>query len=301
MLFRLAMILLALGAVAMQTAAQAQNSPGARRPYMDTRTNAIRTEETTGYGPLTGGAKPSGWLLCREGEVLVGVSFKRGRIIDRVLIHCAAPVRVMSGRNEQARERTFGFPAWTWNPAAMHPPAWQEHPMYPDAAAGGGGGERVTKNICAEGYAISGMAASLNVRGQIEDLAFECALLIGGFTPGAARGGVNWFSERCQPTLVFAVFPVDYCLSDTARSVLRGMPAGGNPYRHWPDDRFGVPWMRAADELQRCHQYGAVGLTFVEEGWATLTAINVVVTSLKLVCISHGVGFFRPVPPDRRR
>lgn len=297
----LARIAIGLIVVLLAVQAHAELSPDNRRPYMDRRDAAIHTGETTGYGPLTQGTAPRGWLLCREGEALVGVSFKRGRVIDRVLIHCAAPLRVMAGRNVQAAEQLFGFPRWTWNASAMHPPDYQDHPAYPDAAAGGPGGETVTQNVCEEGFAISGMAAQLNARNQIVDLAFECAALIGGFTPGVARGGVNWFTERCQPTLVFAVFPVDSCLTPRAHGMLSGMPAGGHPYRHWPADRFGVPWMRTADDSQRCHQYAAVGLTFVEEGWATLTAINRVVTSLRLVCIAHEAGWFRPRPPARGR
>jgi hypothetical protein len=258
-----------------------RETPNRRRPYIDLPGQA--TTRTPGFGPLASGADPSGWLLCREGEVLVGVSFKRGRLVDRVLIHCAEV------HGPYQAERPFNFPGFTWSRAAMHPPDWREHPAYKDAAAGGPGGDRVnTRNVCPEGYAISGMQARLNVRGQIEDLGFECARLIGSFTTLPTTGRVAWFTDFCQPRSSFAIFPVRECLAGGADSHLRQLPDGSHDYRFFADqDRFGANRLPRMSDVQRCRQYGAVGLVFVEEGFATFTAINTVVTSLQLVCLRN--------------
>jgi hypothetical protein len=282
---------MAMGAAPGAGGARAQVSTSTYRPYMDSRQPMFRTSETTGYGALANGAQPSGWVLCREGEVLVGVSARKGRLIDRVQIHCAA-VQQMN-----QRLAPFGFVAFGWSPAAMNPPNFGN---YPDATAGGSGGERSGSFICPPGFAISGMAAVMT-GSALADLAFECARLLGNANIIPALGGVDWFVERCQPSLAFAIFPVDYCLTPRTIQQLNQerLRSRGSDWRNWLPQRFGVVWTHQADNSQRCAQYGAVGLTFIEE--LAMPSFAKVVTSLKLVCISHPAGWVRPGLPGRRR
>jgi hypothetical protein len=271
--------------------ALAQMSPNRLRPYMDSRAPMFRTQETRGYGALADGATPSGWLLCREGEVLVGVSARKGRLIDRVQIHCAAVFPA-----GQQRLAPFGFYAFGWSRAAMHPP---DVGNYPDATAGGGGGQFQGSFICPPGFAISGMAGVVN-GGQLADLTFECARLLGSASVIPALGGVDWFTERCQPSLAFAIFPADFCHTPrtTQQVNLERMRSGGSDWRSWLRPQFGVVWTHQAGDDQRCVQYGAVGLTFIEE--TVMPSFAKVVSSLRLVCISHPPIWMRPSLPNRR-
>jgi hypothetical protein len=264
------------------------------RPYMDSANARWNTRETTGYGKLAEGKGPTGWLLCREGEALVGVSAKRGRVLDRVQIHCA-PVYP-----SRSRDPVFNFVEFAWSRNEMHPPDWGN---YPDATAGGNGGQQLSQYICPANYLMAGMAAEVNLQNQIYDLVFECAKALGNFTTIPAAGGVDWFTERCQPTFIFAIFPIDSCLTDYTRQQINRerFRSGGGDYRAWLENQFGSVNTHRADDDQKCHQYGAVGLTFTEEPYATLSGITLVVTSLRLICIAHPTGWFRPSPPGRLR
>ena len=281
-------LVLALMLLALPAAAQ---SPSRGRPYMDSQAAMFHTGETTGYGALADGKQPSGWLLCREGEVLVGVSARKGRLIDQVTIHCAAVSQV------NQRLQPFGFVGFGWSRGAMHPPVPGN---YPDATAGGGGGQYAGSFFCPQGFAISGMAGVVS-NNQLADLTFECARLLGNANTIPALGGVDWFTERCQPSLAFAVFPVDYCHTPrtTQQLNLERMRSGGSDWRAWLPPQFGVVWTHQADNSQRCAQYGAVGLTFIEE--LAFPSMAKVVSSLRLVCIQHSYGWARPTLPNRRR
>ena len=165
--------LLAAGLILGVASAHAYERPDARRPYVDGR----ETVETYGYGKLELGASPSGWLLCEDGKALVGVTVRRGRVIDNVRIHCAAIIRDPAGGSD-----ALGFPRFTWDVMDNNP----------QASAGGPGGQDTRTFQCPPGFIISGMAGRVNQDNELFDLAFECARALGSFDQTPSTRGVSW-------------------------------------------------------------------------------------------------------------
>ena len=266
-----------------------KRNPVGYRPYIDNRN--VPTYETLGFGDLTRSQSPDGWLLCKEGMALVGVSFEAGdNHIRWIQIHCA-PIYLAQGRDD------WDFPSFTWVRGEMTPQVGHE-----DQGAGRRGGGAVRNVICPPGYVISGMAEERNVfTRDVQDLIFECAKSIGNFETLPTAGRVTWFSDGCQPNSYFAIFPVSDCLSALGHQKARMAQWGGYATRGangsviprtWMHQRSGGGHMTGVDNQHKCIQFAAVGFVFMESGardW---------VRSLQLTCIgriSHLRNIVNPI------